>query len=357
MNITDLRSALRERAADVNHHDPVERVSGVHARVRRVRRRRIAGVGALTVGALVIVGAVSVLPSRGGAPDRTGPAARTDPPVIHHDNFVSHSGGFDLIAAKVGKPGRNTLDIDVPAHRGELYVSMVCWGHGGPDGYWVSGYTGDSRPARPASNWCRDEPMTPVVPMVRGEAPGPWNYDPGLTIGPDDRATVHLELTQEVDESGVPIVLPTEEGDHVLVTNPDTVLGVALYTVADPIAEVAGTMVPSRVGLNGQDYAYVRHLPSTPGTRVLTWTLDPSTEERYYDVIASNAVVPNKKGQGAGVNMSLDGDNCRVFFSSATFRTGGCLLSPGEPHTITVTVSGDLPAGTALAIVLYQRSG
>src|SRR5262245_3397502 len=107
MNITDLRSALRERADDVDHHDTAARVTRVHDRVRRVRRHRIAGVGALTVAALVVAGAATLLPNRTAAP--------ADPPLVHHDNFVSHSGPFDLLTAKVGRPGQNTLDLEVPA--------------------------------------------------------------------------------------------------------------------------------------------------------------------------------------------------------------------------------------------------
>src|SRR5262245_38020725 len=108
MNVTELRAALRERADDVDHHDVSARVEKVHARVRRVRRRRIAGVGALTVGALVVVGAVTVLPNRAAGPAGPGPTTTIPaPPVIHNDGFVSHSGEFDLIAAKVGRPGEN----------------------------------------------------------------------------------------------------------------------------------------------------------------------------------------------------------------------------------------------------------
>ncbi|HEY0452740.1 hypothetical protein [Actinophytocola sp.] len=360
MNVTDLRSALHEQADTVTDHNAALRLVQVHARVRVARRRRIAGVAALTVGALALVSAVAVLPNRAAEPDNTGPADPSDPapvPTIQHENFVSHSGEFDLIAAKVGEPGQNTLDLTIPAHRGEVHVSMVCYGaNGRRDGYWVSGYAGDSRPARPHSDWCGDDPNTPAVPAVTGSAPGPWNYGEGLTLQPaDGQVTFHLELTREVDENGVPLDHPDSIGDYVPVSHPDVVLGAAVYTVADPVTTVAGTEIRPLVGVDGQDYAYEEHRLSEPGKRELTWRLEPSAEVRYYDVVASDAKDPDKPGPGVAV--SLDGGSCRSGYAFAQFRAGGCLLSPGEPHTITVTIEGEPPKNALLGVVLYGQTG
>lgn len=344
MNLTDLRSALRERAADV---EPAGvRVEEVHARVRRVRRRRIAGAGALTAAALVLVGAVTVLPDRGARPDHVQPAG---PPVVHHDDFVSHSGEFDLLAAKVGRPGENTLDLEVPGGHGELFVDIACYQETGrPGDYRVLGWTGATKPQRPQSTWCDHDPDEPAVPGVRGDAPGPWNYDPGLAIPAGaDPVTVHVALDRRVD-------VADDIGRYVPATDAVAWLGVAVYTVADPVAEVAGTKIRPLVGLDGQDYAYVENKQTKRGARELTWTLEPSTEDRYYDVVADNAVYSG--GPGASVSIGLDGENCRIEIAYPRFRAGGCLLAPGRPHTITVTIHGDVPPNAVLGIVLYRKA-
>jgi hypothetical protein len=52
--------------------------------------------------------------------------------------------------------------------------------------------------------------------------------------------------------------------------------------------------------------------------------------------------------------MSLDGSSCQSNVGIVRFRAGGCLLSPGVPHTITVVIEGDPPKTSAvLGIVLY----
>lgn len=345
MNLTDLRSALRERAEDleVAGRPAGVRVEEVHARVRRVRRRRIAGAGAVTAAALVLVGAVTVLPGRGASPDRTTPAG---PPVVHHDNFVSHSGEFDLIAATVGKPGQNTLELEVPGRHGELFVDVACYDPAGrPGDHRVLGWAGATKPERPYGTWCEHDPNTPAEPSVRGAAPGPWYYDPGLTIPAGaESVTVHLELDQRVD-------VADDVGRYVPASDAQAWLGIAVYTVAEPVAVVADTPIRPLVGLDGQDYAYVESRQSKPGTRDLTWTLEPAADDRYYDVVADDAVDrPN-----ASVSMGLDGEDCRLESGVPRFRAGGCLLSPGRPHTITVSIHGDVPPNAVLGIVLYRK--
>jgi len=368
MNVTDLRAALRERADTVIDHDAAQRIVQVRARVRVARRRRIAGVAALTVCALAVVSAVAAFPDpvagpdRPAEPDRTPTAEPSDLaplPTIQHEGFLSHSGEFDLVAAKMGAPGQNTLDLTIPAHSGEVHVAMVCSGVSGPSGvYWVSGYAGDSRPDRPNSYWCGRDLDGPVVPGVSGSPPGPWSYDDaGLTFGPSSEPlTVHLELTQEVDKDGVPLDRPDAIGDYVPVSHPDAVLGVGVYAVADPITTVAGTDIRPRVGLAGQDYLYQDNRTSKPGERSLTWTLRPSDEERFYDFVATDAVDPDKPQHG--VEAVLDGSSCIYNVGGyRSFRAGGCLLSPGVPHTITLTIQGDPLANAELGIVLYARGG
>jgi len=343
MDVNDLRAMLRDRADTVaDDNDATERVAGVHARVLVARRKRVAGVAALTVGVLALVGTVSLLPDR-AAPDRMGPADTA--PTVQHENFVSHSGEYDLIAATVGEPGQNTLGLTVPAHRGRVFVKTVCYDVDGfPDGYWVSGYVGDTRPERPDSYWCGDDPDVPAVPGVFGTAPGPFAYPEGLAFETNgDRPVVRVELTRE------------QNGAFVPVSNPDAVLGVAVYKVADPVATVAGMAIPPLVGLDGRDYSYVDHRQSQPGDRTLTWTLPPTPDVRYYDVVATDAMAPGTTG--VGVISGLDGPTCQASHAAPRFRAGGCLLSPGEPHTITVTIQVDPPANAVLGIMLYRDPG
>lgn len=359
MNVDDLRSALIERAGTVSDNDASGRIAQVHARVRVARRRRVAGVATLTAGVLALVGAVSVLPDRGTEPDDTAPAATPDPgpaPTIEHENFVSHSGAFNLIAAKVGEPGQNTLDLTVPAHDGEVRVSMVCYGANFlDDDYWVSGWVGDTRPERPVSSWCGEDPDTPHIPGV-ANSPGPWIYPPAPIIQPeDDQRTVHVELTLEVDENGEPLGNFNDVGTYVRADNPAVTLGVAVYAVADPVATVASWEIPPLVGLDGQDYAYVEHRATRPGERTLTWKLPPSPKERYYDVVFTNAKTPGTPG--SAVQAGLDEVHCGTGYASPRARMGGCLMSPDEPHTITVSIERDPPRNAVLGIVLYERTG
>ncbi|OLF05886.1 hypothetical protein BLA60_34470 [Actinophytocola xinjiangensis] len=354
MNVTDLRTSLRDRADTVTDPDPGARATQVQARIRALRRRRVTGVAALTVGTLAVVGTAGFLSARepdGAEIAGQDPAATT----ITHENFVSHSGAYDLIGATMGKPGESTLEVTIPAPKGKVRIMMVCYGDlEGPD-HWVSGYTGDSRPDRPDSNWCGGEPTTPVVPALTGTAPGPYSYDPGLTAQPEgDQLTVHVELTQEVDKNGNPIENPDDTGTYVPVSDPNVVLGVGIYSIAPPETTVAGAEIPSLIGLDGEDYAYREHRTSRLGERELTWEIPASDTVRHYDVVAKDSRSPGVTG--AGVEAVLDGTSCRFNYGLPTFRAGGCLLDPGEPHTITVTIPEQQPPATAeLGIVLYEK--
>jgi Protein of unknown function (DUF981) len=48
-------------------------------------------------------------------------------------------------------------------------------------------------------------------------------------------------------------------------------------------------------------------------------------------------------GEPSRVEAVLDGTTCRSSNAFAKFRAGGCLLTPGEPHTITVRIIEDSP--------------
>lgn len=363
MNVNDLRAALHERAGTVTDHDAVRRVAQVRARVKVARRRRIAGAAALTAVVLAVVSAVAVLPDPVAGPDPDRPAVLPDPvpteplPTIQHEGFLSHSGEYNLVAAAVGQRGQSSLALTIPPHPGDIHVSMLCHGIGGPVGdYWVSGYGGD-RPARPDGLWCGREPDGPVVPGVSGPAPGPWMYDEGMLFGPSATPlTVHVELTQELDENGATLDNPDEMGTYVPVEHPDVVLGMGVYSVAEPVVTVAGVDIRPLVGLDGQDYAYREHRSSKPGEGSLTWTLEPSPVERYYDFVASNAADPGNPR--SGVEAALDGDSCQYAIGmDPQFRAGGCQLSPGVPHTITLTVHETPRPDVEMGIVLYERTG
>lgn len=364
MNVDELRIALREQAEGLADHDPVQRAAGVHERVRGIRRRRVVGAAALTVTALAVVSAVVTLPSREAAPADDPPVPTVPPvptmplpatslPTIQHEAFVSHSGEFDLVAAKIGDTGQSTLALTIPPHAEELHVAMTCYGMSGPAGvYWVSGYGGESRPARPWSTGCGGDPDEPAVFV-----PESWSYDDGLLLEPSaDPLTVHIELTQELDENGDLLDNPSAMGTYTPVTHPDVVLGMGVYKVAAPVATVLGMKIRPRVGFDGVDYAYTDHRASKPGERKLTWTLPSSPKVRYYDVVSDKAAVEGSPMPS--ITMSYDNGSCQTLWtSSSPYRAGGCLLSAGEPHTITVTIDPGMPEDAVVGIVLYERTG
>jgi hypothetical protein len=344
MNIDDLRATLRERAGTVTDHDPVQRVGQVRARVRVARRRRIAGIAALAAGVLVVAGAVSVLPDK--APDITRPA---DPlPVIQHDRFVSHSGQYDLILAEVGERGQNTLELTIPPGQGQLYVSMLCEEAAAIAGqYGVTGYS-STAPGELTSQGCSDNPAVPKTPGVNTGPSGNvtwWGYLDGISVRSGaDPVTVHIELAQDQGSTRA-----------TRASNPDALIGLGVYRVADPVATVATFEIPPRVGLGGQDYAYVDHRASQPGERSLTWTLEASATERYFDVVAANIVDPDTPV--TMFKVAADCSRGTYGYNMPRRRAGGCLLSPGEPHTITVTVEGGTAKDGLLGITLYERTG
>jgi hypothetical protein len=133
------------------------------------------------------------------------------------------------------------------------------------------------------------------------------------------------------------------------------VLGIGVYKIEEPVVTVAGTDIRPRVGINAVDYAYVEHRVSKPGERRLTWTLEPSTAERYYDVVSDNSANPDDPS--AAITAILDVEDCPSVWAFPRYRAGGCLLSPGEPHTITVTIDPGMPENAVVGIVLYQRTG
>jgi len=357
MNVDELRSVLREQAGTVTDHDPVRRAAGVHERVRGIRRRRVVGAAALTVTALAVVSAVMTLPDREAAPadpTPTTPLPTTPLPTVQHEGFVSHSGEFDLVAAGTGETGQSTLALTVPPHAEELHVTMACHGTSGPAGvFWVSGYAGDSRPGRPWSTSCGGDPGEPVVPGVFPSESGPFSYEDGLRLRPStDPVTVHVELTQELDEQGRLLDNPSVTGTYTPVTNPDVVLGLGVYKVAEPVVVVLGTEIRPRVGINGTDYGYVGHRATKPGERTLTWTLPAAPVVRYYDVVSADSAAQDDPMPS--ITASFDDGSCRTSWSFPHYRAGGCLLSAGEPHTITVTIDPGMPDDAMAGIVLYE---
>lgn len=351
MNVDELRNALREQAETVADHDPERRAAGVRARVRVIRRRRVVGAAALTVTALAVVSAVMTLPDREAAPADPTPVPTTPTaplPTVQHEGFVPHSGEFDLVAARTGETGESSLALTVPPHLEELQVTMVCHGTTGPAGvHWVSGYEGDIRPARPWSVSCGGDPDEPAVPES-------YYNDDDITLEPSPvPVTVHVELTQERDAHGDLLDNPSATGTYTPVTNPDVVLGIGVYAVAEPVVTVLSTAIPPRVGVDGTDYDYVGHRTTKPGERTLTWTLPPSPKVRYYEAVSENTVADGDPGPG--VTASFDDRNCQTSWSAIRYRTGGCLLSAGEPHTITVTIDPGMPENAMAGIVLYER--
>jgi hypothetical protein len=110
------------------------------------------------------------------------------------------------------------------------------------------------------------------------------------------------------------------------------------------------------VGLDGVDYTYVDHRASKPGERKLTWTLPPSPKVRYFDAVSDNSAAEDDPR--ASITASFDGGSCQnSWVASPRYRAGGCLLSAGKPHTITVTIDPGMPEDAVVGIVVYERAG
>lgn len=174
MNLTDLRDELDLRAHEISQPE-ADVVSGVHEKVRRIRRRRTAAVGTACVAALVSGGLVlanvtgrdqappvpagSTKPVLGsdGMPTRAIPDSPGD---IVKDGLRYRAQVADdrLLGGAIGDVGQNRLEFTVPLTSHDLSVAMECIDPNAPDhlddsdkSLWVS-VTVDGKPG--ASHSC-----------------------------------------------------------------------------------------------------------------------------------------------------------------------------------------------------------
>ncbi len=123
------------------------------------------------------------------------------------------------------------------------------------------------------------------------------------------------------------------------------VLAAAAYALPAPVATLAGSDVLEVEPLAGQDWVYVDSVESRPGERRLTHRFDPLGSEALLEITSDGS------GRGS-VELVVDGEQVKDPSAYALGSTDlGNRLSPGEPHTVTLRIVGDVPADARLAIV------
>jgi hypothetical protein len=125
MNLTDLREELTARAAESDEH-PSDLLVGVHRKIVRAKRRRVAGV--LVGTAVVAALAIGVLP---GLTDTSTPDPAVTPTVpadYTKDGLTLHGQvGSDLLEkAWIGRPGQDRLEFVWTPTRTEISLYTFC---------------------------------------------------------------------------------------------------------------------------------------------------------------------------------------------------------------------------------------
>jgi hypothetical protein len=125
MNLTDLREELTARAAESDEH-PSDLLAGVHGKISRTKRSRVAGVlvGTAAVAAL----AIGVLP---GLTDTSTPdpaVTPTAPADYTKDGLTVHGQvGSDLLEKGwIGRPGENRLEFVWTPTRTSISLYTFC---------------------------------------------------------------------------------------------------------------------------------------------------------------------------------------------------------------------------------------
>jgi hypothetical protein len=125
MNLTDLREELTARAAESDEH-PSDLLVGVHRKIVRAKRRRVAGV--LVGTAVVAALAIGVLP---GLTDTSTPDPAVTPTVpadYTKDGLTLHGqvGSHLLEKAWIGRPGQDRLEFVWTPTRTEISLYTFC---------------------------------------------------------------------------------------------------------------------------------------------------------------------------------------------------------------------------------------
>lgn len=124
------------------------------------------------------------------------------------------------------------------------------------------------------------------------------------------------------------------------------VLAAAVYALPEPVATVAGSDIEPLEVSRGQEWAYLDSIESKPGKVRLTTTFPALDEEVLLELVTDPV------GTTAEVELRVDGV---ASASPQRFPLGGTsvgdMLTPGEPHTVTLRIVGDVPPDARLAIV------
>jgi hypothetical protein len=123
VNVAELSAALRQQAEEMEPGFSPQ-LATVHARVRRVRRRRATG-AVLGAAAIVATAALTVVHPRGDS--RPEPVAPR--PLV----FPEHVGRYHLVAAQSGEPGESRITVALPRPSQKFAVSAACRGPQDPD--------------------------------------------------------------------------------------------------------------------------------------------------------------------------------------------------------------------------------
>lgn len=307
MNVEDmLRQTMADRADDVAGSPTIGRAGRAREQARTMRRRQYAATAvaalAVTAAGLGASGLLTKNPPPEPAPEPTR--------VI---DVVPSFAGRTLITSGETHDGE-PLFLQVDAPTGSQWM-ITCAGVG-PE-YVVHRAIDD-----------QFEETAPCGPLeVLGESMG-FRWSSSAPVGTDVELAVWI----------------TQDGEAV---QPEgAILAAAVYELPDPVATTAGTDIePLEVSL-GQEWAYLDLVESEPGMRRLTTTFPATDEEVLLELVTAPV------GTDAQVELRVDGV---ANASPQTFPLGGTSvgdkLTPGEPHTVTLRIVGDVPPDARLAVV------
>jgi hypothetical protein len=205
MNVSDLTAALHEQADEMDEL-MTPQLPHVHARVDRARWRRgalVAGVVASAAAAAAVL--VIVLPGGHARPEPAAPPPQ--PAAPEQIVFPQHIRGYHLVTMRIGAPGDPRIALHLPARSHRFTIKPLC------------------RSAEPKldTRLVVDGTNVGGVYCTRKAPPGPtdagWSeHDLGGVRLADRPLVVSLTLLRMLTRFSE---VPT--------TQPDTVLGLALY--------------------------------------------------------------------------------------------------------------------------------
>jgi hypothetical protein len=142
----------------------------------------------------------------------------------------------------------------------------------------------------------------------------------------------------------------TEGTGRAVVTPSDAVLAAAVYSIPDPVVNLAGADILPIEESEGQEWTYVDGGESRPGARSYTRHFDALDETSILELVMTGST-------SSTVRLVVDGET--VATVPARYQLGsvqiGDELAGGGAHTVTLEILGTVPADARLAIV--QRAG